>query len=695
MAEDGVTSNLAQLGICFPRRALIGVNWAKATSRTLGVVLCLLAGALISVWLGQDANWDLGNYHLYNAYSILHDRGSRDFAAVGIQSWLNPVLDLPYSYLALGPLYHYPRILAAIMGLWYGALLAVVLALSVRVYGDLPVKSRWIAVAAAAVLGSTGAATFSQAGTTFNEIQTGTLVLAAVFLLLRDIDIDHSETAHSGRSSFIAGLMLGAAVGLKFNSAIYGPAACVAVLIATRKGRTVRRLVLIAGGGFVGFLITGGWWAYELYTTFQNPFFPFFNDIFRSTWFPSANLFDRRFLPHSVWQAAFYPLFWLGDHGGLVTEPPFTDGRVATAYVSLVALGAFQVVRTIRHAFIGPTEAHPQPALKHSHRFLISFTVSSYVGWICTTSILRYAIPIEVTAAASIPLLAWRLLRVDALGLRQRTWVALICLLAGGLILSTRYPDWGRANYGQTVLTVDMKWLPKHSLIIFLGAPVAYVAPFVPRNINARILGLQDAVFESRGFGLANEFERRLSEHSGPIVVIWASSGNWMLPSLPEMGLDRIVSSCRTFFSSFVAVRDDHRLNACFVRREGSSQLRDPFWRLAAARYSEIWVPGPAPGWSYVGFVDAVGKLAKGKRFVDKFEFLWSREPTRPKEFDDRILPDTLYVLNPSLRSRALAAMNPSTDLLTTVDGVLVLAPHWKSTHPPCGAARSCSSSSP
>jgi len=28
----------------------------------------------ISVELGQDANWDLRNYHLYNAYALLHHR---------------------------------------------------------------------------------------------------------------------------------------------------------------------------------------------------------------------------------------------------------------------------------------------------------------------------------------------------------------------------------------------------------------------------------------------------------------------------------------------------------------------------------------------------------------------------------------------------------------------------------------------
>ncbi|KTF40250.1 hypothetical protein [Xanthomonas translucens] len=38
-----------------------------------GIAVALL-GALLSLLLGQDANWDLRNYHLYNGYAALHGR---------------------------------------------------------------------------------------------------------------------------------------------------------------------------------------------------------------------------------------------------------------------------------------------------------------------------------------------------------------------------------------------------------------------------------------------------------------------------------------------------------------------------------------------------------------------------------------------------------------------------------------------
>ena len=66
--------------------------------------------------MGQDANWDLLNYHLYNGFAFLHSRSARDLLPTGLQSYLNPVLDALYAGLALGPLRDTPRVLAAVTG---------------------------------------------------------------------------------------------------------------------------------------------------------------------------------------------------------------------------------------------------------------------------------------------------------------------------------------------------------------------------------------------------------------------------------------------------------------------------------------------------------------------------------------------------------------------------------------------------
>src|SRR3954447_18756256 len=79
---------------------------------------------MLSVELGQDANWDLKNYHLYNAYGLLHGRLKVDLAAAAMQSFFNPLLDLQYYFLSFSLFPNYPRIVAFVMGI-NSALLAL------------------------------------------------------------------------------------------------------------------------------------------------------------------------------------------------------------------------------------------------------------------------------------------------------------------------------------------------------------------------------------------------------------------------------------------------------------------------------------------------------------------------------------------------------------------------------------------
>ena len=63
-------------------------------------------------------------------------------------------------------------------------------------------------------------------------------------------------------------------------------------------------------------------------TQFGNPLFPFYNTVFRSPEAPIETMADLRFLPHSLWDAAAYPFYWLvGNHRS--SDGPFRDPRFA------------------------------------------------------------------------------------------------------------------------------------------------------------------------------------------------------------------------------------------------------------------------------------------------------------------------------------------------------------------------------
>ena len=134
------------------------------------LLICLGVGAETSVLLGQDANWDLKNYHLYLGYAALNGHFGTDL--LNLQTYLNPTLDIPFAWLALGPLSNHPWALAAVMGLWYGGLITLVWMLACGHYASWEGSRRNAAIASAAVLASTGTATISQVGTDFQRNAT-------------------------------------------------------------------------------------------------------------------------------------------------------------------------------------------------------------------------------------------------------------------------------------------------------------------------------------------------------------------------------------------------------------------------------------------------------------------------------------------------------------------------------------------
>jgi hypothetical protein len=67
--------------------------------------------------MGLDANLDLRNYHYYNAYAFLTDRQALDVAPGQRQTFMNPLLDLPFYWMAQA----WPPVWVGGCGAWGGA----------------------------------------------------------------------------------------------------------------------------------------------------------------------------------------------------------------------------------------------------------------------------------------------------------------------------------------------------------------------------------------------------------------------------------------------------------------------------------------------------------------------------------------------------------------------------------------------
>jgi hypothetical protein len=79
------------------------------------LLLLWIAAGLRSIALGKDVNWDLKNYHWYNAWAVLNGRVGYDVAPAQLQTYHNPLGDLPFYGLVHA--IQNPRTVAFIMAL--------------------------------------------------------------------------------------------------------------------------------------------------------------------------------------------------------------------------------------------------------------------------------------------------------------------------------------------------------------------------------------------------------------------------------------------------------------------------------------------------------------------------------------------------------------------------------------------------
>ena len=422
------------------------------------IVGSLLAGALYTWFSGEDINWDWRNYHEYGAFALLNGRFDTDVAPGGFQTFLNPLVYVPAYLLRHG-------LGAPFWGLLLGAIHGLNLALVFWISRLLlAVPGLGWAVLASVVIAAFGPMTLSEVGTSFADVLTALPVLAAVGLILS------AHERHAAR--FVAaGLLIGAAVGLKLTNFTFLIGAVASLLPLNRP---LTKIGLFGLGNAIGGLATGGSWALMLWREFGSPVFPYFNTIFHSPEAAIAPLADGRFLPHGLLDAMAYPFYWLiGDHPS--SENAFRDPRFAVVVVLLVATIGIGLIRKT------------QVFRRRDHQFLLLFIVA-YGLWLAMFAIHRYAVVLELMTAPMIVLFLTRFFETlhgpnASQRLPVRNGAAVVVALA--IALWTRPADWSRRPWSepyQPQLTGD---LPTPAAYVLLEKPVGYVVPLLPAGSSA------------------------------------------------------------------------------------------------------------------------------------------------------------------------------------------------------------------
>ena len=319
----------------------------------LGLALAIVLAGVASILLRQDSNWDLQNYHLYNAWAYVHDRFGLDWAPAQLQSFHSPYLDLPFYALLAGDVP--PRLIAFALAIPTGVAWYCFARIAAVLFGDLPDPLRMRAIVAAIAIGVTAPMSVSLIGLTMNDWYTAAFVLPAVWLLVAAGD----PLAARLRTLAAAGLLVGAGAGLKLTGSIYGVGLVVALLAAHGSVRARLRAAAAAGAGAaLAFALTAGPWMLTMYERYANPLFPYFNDVFRSPWADPVSFSASRFGPTSAGEWLAFPFVLLWKLEGYVSEPEFRDARPALLYALALAAVVAAVVRRTRAA---PAPVTPLP----------------------------------------------------------------------------------------------------------------------------------------------------------------------------------------------------------------------------------------------------------------------------------------------------------------------------------------------
>lgn len=436
-----------------------------------GVGYFILVGS-ISVILGQDASWDLRNYHFYNPYMLLTGRFKFDILPAQIQTFFNPLIDVPF-FTAI----YYLKVPPILWGFLWGGIhgLNIWLIHQITYYSLLNIKeiNRQLISCFAAVTGIAGAAFFSEIGTSIGDSTSSLFVLTSLLILIYDLAHLKKITL---KKTIIAGFVIGLGVGLKLTVALYGIALIISInFIKNKPQEKLRNLAALMSSMFIGFLTTAGYWMMLMWLNFKSPLFPFYNQIFQSPYIRTDyNLKDARFLPRDLWQTLFYPFYFLQKQT-LVSESKFQDPRLAIAYIFIVIFLIFIAVKLTQkinrssYNIINPSIL----------TLILPFYIISYLIWLKLFSIYRYLIVLELLT----PVLVILILGYIYPSRKVLFTVASILFMI--MITTTKPLDWWRIGWKPNYFGIESQALAKYEnkVIVMWGDDGnSYIVPYFPAS---------------------------------------------------------------------------------------------------------------------------------------------------------------------------------------------------------------------
>jgi len=523
-----------------------GKNKDKDTAlfaRNLLVFTIPFMFGLLSLFLGRDINWDLKNYHYYNAYAFLENRLDFDIVPAQLQTFINPLADLPFYWLVK----YFPSWVAGfVLGIIHGCNLSIVLLIFWKIFRISNKSLKLLIAASLAVISGIAPGFISELGNTMNDNLVSLFVLSPILILVQSSKIISKKDSPDLFQIVMAGLIMGLGVGLKQTIGIFALASALALLrLHVSWLDRFKSLVVYGSSGLIGGIITAGYWSWKLWSRFGNPFFPFYNDIFKSPYFTSTPFNWDLFLPNQPWKYLVWPLLFSRD-GSLVNPLQFFDIRFALLYLLCLAW----LLLTIRKYVLSGNQ---KPVVKSEYMFdlksgnyVLTFFLVSFVLWMIQFSNYRYMISLEILVPLCFLIILERMISTKTI----QPYIAISAVVL--TLIFFRPFDWGRLAWDSSYFSVDTSRFDtsENAMVIMLGrSPTSYLIPEFPVNFRfVRPEGNIPTYVDSHGnIRLRRDDEQKffieiktlLGQHTGPLYILYNKEEQNIQPeeSLLRLGM--------------------------------------------------------------------------------------------------------------------------------------------------------------
>jgi hypothetical protein len=452
--------------------------------------------ALCAAHAPSDADWDLRNYHAYNAHALISGRFWTDIAPAQLQTFYVPFMDIAFGAIR-DRLNESPILRNIVLSLPQGIAAALAFRLTLRVIPP-ALPARGLLALVATLFSAAGAAGFPTLASAMSDMVPGACILGGLLLLT-------GEALSARASAALAGVLLGIAAGLKLTTVPYCLAAGAALLVAQPRpgGSRLSALVSFGLAGMVTTALVGGPWWLLMYRHFGDPIFPYMNQFFRSPLVDPDSFTDTRFFPRGIEMAVAYPFYWATQLRALASELPVRDPRFAIAYVALAAIAVQALCR--------------RPKVTGGNRtiaMLAVFFAVSFALWEVQFSVLRYLATLELLTGAMVLAALRPWLMRPGIRVPVACGFATLCIAAQ---MMTIYPDWGRMAAPLPMRARLPTAVESNAIVVLLdGAPMAYLADLLPAAVP--LVGANNNLVQTGSGGLlAQRAATAIRNHIGPL----------------------------------------------------------------------------------------------------------------------------------------------------------------------------------